>query len=427
MTEDILILHALRDRRRYRQLRSVVPESMLSPDTANILAWFGVYFQTYEADERVEVDKLDTLIRLRVDPNASAEAVAIVRAMVGKLAIEPNADAINGVQNILNELDLKGRAAALITRYEIGEEVDLAYELRALANDSVRQKQDGGVASWANADILSYLEQDKDEGGLIVDIFGNRLSSTLKGLRGADNVAVVAPTDKGKTSLLCKLAGSFGKQRAEDFASSMTDGRPILYLVNEGTAEAITPRMWQSVTCLDRPTMYARAQTGELQRQYADMLGGPDAIRMKNIHGKNLSQVEQIIEHHGPAVVFTDMTGRIKAVSNKSGAANDIGQLEEVWNHMRELAAIYNFLHMGTIQVSAEGFNMLYPPLSAMQNSKTGIQTTLDLCLMMGAIESIPDLRGISTPKNKRGRTGHNGRNEIEVTFNAALNEWSPN
>lgn len=103
---------------------------------------------------------------------------------------------------------------------------------------------------------------------------------------------------------------------------------------------------------------------------------------LKNIHGKNVSQVEQIIEHFNPYVVVTDMTGRIRSVSNRGGGANDIQQLEEVWNGMRELAAIHDFLHMGTIQVSAEGFDQLFPALSAMQNSKTGIQTTLDLCLM---------------------------------------------
>jgi hypothetical protein len=81
---------------------------------------------------------------------------------------------------------------------------------------------------------------------------------------------------------------------------------------------------------------------------------------------------------------------------------------------------------MGTVQVSAEGFNMLYPPLSALQNSKTGIQTTLDLVLMMGALTN-PDaatLRGISTPKNKLGRSGKLSQNMFQSYFDAPINRW---
>lgn len=420
MNEDFLILHALRDRRRFRTLRSAVPDSMLSPDTTNILAWFNLYFSTYAEDERVEVDKLNTLVSLRTDPSAAPESVAILRAMISKLAIEPDADAVRGVQNTLNELDLSGRAAALLAKFNSGEEVDLAFELRALASQSVREKQDGGVGGWADGPIADYLRDDADEGGLMIDIYGPQLN-TLKGLRAGHNVAVVAPTDKGKTSKLCALAASFAKQRKVQY---LEDRRPILYLVNEGQAERITPRMWQTVLGITREQMYAMSNAGTLEDAYAEAIGSRNAIILKNIHGKNISQVEQIIEHFNPAVVITDMTGRIRAVSNRGGAANDIAQLEEVWNGMRELAAIHHFLHMGTIQVSAEGFDMLFPPLSAMQNSKTGIQTTLDLCLMMGAISSMPDLRGISTPKNKLAKAGHNGRNEIQTTFNAALNTW---
>lgn len=88
---------------------------------------------------------------------------------------------------------------------------------------------------------------------------------------------------------------------------------------------------------------------------------------------------------------------------------------------------MYEFVHMGTVQVSAEGFDMLYPPLSAMQNSKTGIQTTLDLCLMMGALQdaNLRHLRGLSTPKNKMARTGKASLTQFEVNFKPERNIWT--
>jgi hypothetical protein len=105
---------------------------------------------------------------------------------------------------------------------------------------------------------------------------------------------------------------------------------------------------------------------------------------------------------------------------------NDVSQLEEAWNTMRELAAMQGFIHCGTTQVSAEGMDMLFPPLSAMQNSKVGIQTTLDLCIMMGALNNIEvqNLRGISTPKNKLARTGCSSTNQLECYFTPETNTW---
>lgn len=422
MQDDLLILHALRDRRRFVSFRHAVPESMLSPNTTQLLGWYALYFNTYPDAEVVKAENLSALIRLRADPNAGADALALTLNLVGRLANEPDSEAIIGIHNTLAELDLQGRATALLAKFTNGEEVDLAYELRALANDTMRARKDGGVSSWASGNIADYLKEDADEGGLKLDIFGPGVLDTLKGLREGDNVAICAPTDAGKTSLLCAIAASFAKQRRDDFRE---DGRPILYLVNEGTAERITVRSWQTVVGVPREVMYQMSNEGKLEAAYASVIGGPDAIRIKNIHGKNIAQVEQIIEHHNPKVVITDMTGRIRSVSNRTGAANDIAQLEEVWNGMRELAALHKFLHMGTIQVSAEGFEMLFPPLSALQNSKTGIQTTLDLALMMGRLTNQPGIRGISTPKNKLARAGFKSENAVQTVFDAPNNIWS--
>ena len=418
---DNLILHALRDKRRFAMLRSAVPDDMLSPDSTNMLAWFQLYFATYPEAERVEVDQLQALIKLRADPSAGGDAIAITQHLASTLNVEPLPDAIAGISNTLRERDLSGKAGAILARFNRGEEVDLAYELKALALDAKREMQAGGVSTWADGDIHAYLRDDADEGGLIIDVFGDVLKNQLKGLRPGNNIAVVAPTDKGKTSLLCRLSASFAKQRKAAFAE---DQRPILVLINEGQAERITPRLWQTVLDCSREQLYAWSNDGSLEQRYAKAIGERRAIVLKNIHGKNVSQVEQIIEHFNPYVVITDMTGRIRSVSNRGGAANDINQLEEVWNGMRELAAIHDFLHMGTIQVSAEGFDMLFPPISAMQNSKTGIQTTLDLCLMMGALTNLPNVRGIGTPKNKLARAGMKGENQIQVVFDPIMNTW---
>jgi hypothetical protein len=384
-----------------------------------MLAWFSAYYNTFPERERVDVDELVSLVRLRAG-SATQEQIALTLHLCDQLRTPIEASSLQGIISSLYELDLSGKAGALIARYNNSEEIDLAYELSTLSAEARRAMVDGTKSAWADRPILEYLEDDNDEGGLQWNSFP-QLALNLKGLRKGDNVALCAPTDQGKTSLLCRLMVDFQVQ-----AQHIYPGRPALYLVNEGTQERITARMYQTAVQLQRDDLLVLAREGTLEQRYAGIIGGRDMIRVANIHGKSMAQVANIIERHSPHLVVSDMTGRIRATSNRGGGANDIGQLEEVWNGFRELAVLQDFAHMGTVQVSAEGFNMLYPPLSALQNSKTGIQTTLDLVLMMGALTN-PDaatLRGISTPKNKLGRSGKLSQNMFQSYFDAPINRW---
>lgn len=398
----------------------MVPEQMINPDTAVMLRWFQAYFEAFPDQKVINHDQLTSLIGLR-SKNASPEAKAITLHLVDQLRKGVPADVVQGIVAQLYELDFVGQAGAVLARYEDGQPVEASYELQMLATKVRRAMTESAKASWADGDILDYLAADKDEGGLQWTSF-RTLELSLKGLTKGKNVALAAPTDKGKTSMLCRVAVDFQKQ-----AKILYPGQPTVYLVNEGTQESIKNRLYGTVAGVERDVLWDMAKSGALQKLYADELGGDDMIRPINIHGKNMAQISRIIEQHNPHFVISDMTGRIRATSNKSGGANDINQLEEVWNDMRELAVIHDFAHMGTVQVSAEGFGMLFPPVSAMQNSKTGIQTTLDLIIMLGAMLSpdAADLRGISTPKNKLARAGCKSLNMFQAHFEAATNTWS--
>ena len=418
---DFNILRALSTRDRFIALRDSVPSEMVDSNTATILTWFGMYFQAHEDHLLIDPAALLTYIKLR--GGYQQDQMGIYENIIQRLGEPLDDTTLRTTVQTLEELRLSGESAALIARFQNGEEVDLAYELQLLAQRTKQRMERTSAAKWASDDPLVYIEAAADDSGLQWDVFPH-LRQTLKGLREGHNIAVAAPTDAGKTSLLCELAVCFAKQAQHVFPD-----QPLLYLLNEGTAEGVTPRMLQTALHVNNNELLRLARAGNLRQKFADIVGRWDAIRLVNIHGMKLSQVSRIIEAHKPYMVISDMTGRITANSNHSGGSNDIGQLEEVWNSMRELAAIQHFIHMGTVQVSAEGFDMLYPPLSAMQNSKTGIQTTLDMCLMMGRMDvqgaaNMETVRGISTPKNKLARSGCKSLNQFPTTFDASTNTW---
>ena len=416
---DTPILQALRDKRRFKSLLHAVPVEMLSTETQVLLQWYAAYWETYPEHDRVDSQFLQSLIKVRcatADPTQVSLALQLASQALDTPEDKP---AVDGLVSRLYELDFSGRAGAVLAAYSRGEEIDLAFEIQQLAMSTRRAMLEGQQAAWCSKSIWECLDADSDDGGLQWATFP-QMALTMKGLHIGDNVAISAPTDKGKTSLLCRLAVDFQRQ-----AKLLYPGRPLLYLVNEGTEERIKIRMWQTELGMTRDQLH-QADRAMVERRIAEAWGGTDMIRVANVHGKSLPQVANIIGQHEPHLVFTDMTGRIRAPSNKGGGMNDIGQLEEIWNGIREDAVIQHYAHLGTTQVSAEGFDMLYPPLSAMQNSKTGIQTTLDACVMMGALvnPTAQFLRGISTPKNKLAKSGANGLLQFEAVFNPNDNTW---
>lgn len=429
MSVDMNLLQALRTRKRYSTLYPYVPLESFSPDTGRMLKNYGAYFQHYPEHDYVDVEALQTLIMLKLKP--TEEQLAILRVQLENLRTkEVSAEVITNTVAQLTDLRYEAKLGLLLQRYKDGDEIDLLTEVHALTQGVRNQTDVYGEASWADGDVWEYIQAEADDAGYLFTCLPDELKDNLKGVTTGKSVCVAMPTDKGKTSLFCAIAVCLAEQHKQFLVTGYEkEFRPLLYLVNEGTAESITPRIYQTALKMDSQALYelGKAEGGEgILKRYCERLGRKDAIRLVNIHGWTTSQVATLIEKHNPFCVISDMTGRIRSLGAQG--ANDVQQLETVWDTMRQFCAIYNFFHIGSIQISAEGFGMLFPPLSACQNSKTGVQTTLDLAIWGGAYESpeenVEYLRGLSTPKNKLKRAGKKSYIKVETIFNPDLNTW---
>jgi hypothetical protein len=411
---DRLILIALRDKTRFQTLRRAIPDQMLDGLTVNLLNWYEVYWNQFD-HQYLDTEALLTMMKLRA--NMDESQLAMVQGTLSTLDQDVDASTIKNVANNIYELAYAGKAGKILADYNNGEEVDLVHELDILTHETKHYLKCAASSAWADEDISAYIEKAQEDAGLKFGI--PSFDKNLVGVKAGHNIALAAPTDAGKTSLLCRIAVNMAMQMRNQ-------ERPLLYLVNEGIAESITPRVYQTALGVTNPELYELSRAGTLTDKYVEIVGRRDAIRLVNIHGFDTTKVLRIIEAHNPYLVITDMTGRIRSPHNKVGM-NDFAQLEEVWNIMREGAAIYDCTHMGTVQVSGEGMQMMHPPLTAMQNSKVGIQTTLDLAIVMGVPDDVrmPGYRGLWTPKNKLVRAGASKTNFTELQFEGSNNTWT--
>lgn len=409
---DINLLAALRERSRFRQLRAAVPDSMVGQETLAMLGWYKAYFDAFPEKDFVEIDSLRSLFTLRAG-TATPEQKAVMAALFDRLDQPVDPDIIKGITYQLYTNDMSGRAAALINRYDEGDEVDLTYELGRLARENMQRLGATTPSSYIDSPIEDILADLADDRGLKLPTMA--LKEHVGGLQGGDLLGVAGRPDKGKTSLVAAILTGFAPQlRSMGWA-----GRPIVWFNNEGNGRRIIPRIYQAALGIDFQTLIDMSNKGTLTAAYSKAMDGQE-IRVKDMHGATFGQMEQVIEEMNPAVVVYDMVANFRMAGQAAGG-NKTDAEEAKWQEAREIAVRHNHVAVGTIQVSADGDDTLYPPYGALKDSKTSVQGTLDVQLMMGALNApeMAALRGLSTPKNKRQIVGKPSHVQAQVYFDS--------
>lgn len=396
-------------------LHQFVPQDMLTPETRTMLQWFQVYFFTYQESTEVDVDALQSLVRLR-STNATPESLAITLHYCEMLRKPASEAEIRGVLGTLYDLDFAGRAGAVLASYERGEDVDVVHELETLARQAKRAKANGKSTDYIDTSIGELLNSIQNDIGIKFRRLP-LLYENVGAIQGGTSIALGARPDKGKTSLVADIITDWAPQCVQFFGMN----RPILWLNNEGSGKRIIPRVYQAALGLDLTQIIELSNKGELTECYTKAIQAPqDYIRVKDIHGANLAQIEQVIEDMNPCVVVFDMLANVR-VSSREGS-NKADAVEGAWQEVREIAVRHNLIALSTVQISVEGGNMLYPPYSAFKDSKTGIQGATDLIITLGSLDNpaYQQIRGLGTPKNKFALAGKQSYATGELHFDAA-------
>ncbi|QJD54906.1 DNA helicase [Pseudomonas phage MR7] len=393
-------------------LLGAVPMEMLGQEAALIIGWYKHYWDAYKGHEFIDIDALDSMIKLR--SGYPPETLGLVMRLTAQLRRPVDQATLDGIVGQLMELDLAGRAAALIQRHAAGEDINLPYELHKLTSAAKERMTQGSAHEWIDRDVVSILEEEAGDHGIKLPTL--LLSQNIKGLLGGASIAVAARPDKGKTSLLASILTYAAPQLPKYF----DEDRPILWLNNEGRGCRIIPRVYQAALDCNVDQLYTKSNAGVLVPEYIAKVGRRDRIRIKDMHGATLPELEQVIEAMKPAIVCCDMVANYR-LPGGAGGGNKTDEVEEKWIQLREMAVRHDFIHFGTIQVSNEGGDMLYPAYSALKDSKTGVQGATDVILMMGAMDDpkMQSLRGLSTPKNKFALPGKQSHVQGEVYFDA--------
>lgn len=401
---DVVLLRIMRHRNDYNKLSGLIPIANLDPKTVAIIDDFGKYFEKFPS--HTSVDMTTFLPRFKQwHPTMKDDMFNQYKAVLVNTMQEADEDQRKVITSELAELEMVTKLANLAERHAQGDEPDVYHAITATI-DGYRQRLGMKATSWIDTDIGELLQDEFDDSGIAWRLAC--LNGAMRKLRPGDFGIIAGRPDKGKTTFVTSEVTYMAPQLPAD--------RNIIWLNNEGPGKRIIPRLYQSALNYSMEDMKREHADGRLVSQYIDTVGRVDRIRVIDVHGYHIGQIESILEENNPGVVVYDMIDNIKGFGSE--ARTDLA-LEEMYKWARERSVKYDCIGLATSQISNDGDGMQFPTLGMLKDSKTGKQGACDFQLMIGASND-PGLAGsrfIGLPKNKLRRPDGPSDPRAEVIF----------
>ena len=403
---DINLLRLMRVRSDYNRILGAVNTDALDSRTKRVMQAVGKYYEKHPSHGQVDFTVFLPFAERNVFHNLDEEDILVYRNIIKNMSAKyPDNDTRNTILNDIGESNLVHTMRVITEAYNDGEDIDTVHEM-SQAFDAYKL-QNGATALPEVAENIDDLLDDMDNNeGISWRL--DCLNECMRPMRGGDFGILAARPDQGKTSFLCS--------ELTHMAPQLPEGRPILWLNNEGPGYAIRPRLMQAALDCTTSELVEMKEEGTLYTNYYDAVGGENRIRIMDVHGYNTSKVEALIEDTTPGLIIYDMIDNVHGFGGEQ--RTDLA-LEKMYQWARERAVKYDATALATSQISAEGIDLQYPGLGMLKDSKTGKQGACEFQLMIGSLETKPEFantRWLSLPKNKLRRV-QSPRLLQQVTF----------
>lgn len=299
--------------------------------------------------------------------------------------------------NSLLELEFATEVANMVEEYQAGDEIDIVTSI-----DSALSKLKRTTERAVDCEYIEFTEDaiiNEETKGLKWPV--ECMNEVYRDILGGDQYIIAARPGKGKTSFLTHLNYSM--------AQDMPENKVIVWFNNESKKQRIMSRQIQSALNKTETELKELKNSGQLNAAYKEAMGSLGRVRVYDIHGKNVSFIEDIIESIGVknigAIIF-DMLDNVKIPMYQE--ARDDLRLEELYKWSRELGVRCDCPMFPTSQINGDGDGLLFPSEAMLKGSTTGKQGATDGIIMIGSSDDplLQRVRGISMPKDKCKRPG---------------------
>lgn len=427
MALEMTLLRVLRERDEFDKLYRGIRLEVLDGATQTILKNYKRYFESHPVEQRIDFDPFWTWWKQVVMPNQTPEFLKNFGSVLAQIEQPVSEDVRNVLLDQLVGANAAYDMAALLTRWQDGEEIDLQSAMSGIVEQFENDIRRKVKTPWVDDDIEGLLDAQKNDMGFLWRL--QFLNDSMRPLMGGDFGIVAARPDVGKTTWFTDNLTYMASQLKRLFPlidppEGWPEGksqRPIIWFNNEGPGNKIVLRMYQSALCAGFNDLVELKEKGVLKERYSEEIGHAHNIRIFDIHDFWSHEVEDIIRQLNPSLVLFDMIDNIKFGGNIANSGQRTDQvLEAMYQWARVLAVKYNMVSLATSQISADGENLQYPLLGMLKDSKTGKQGAADFIITIGFQAQFEDARFIGTTKNKLAKEGGKKNPKKEVKFDGA-------
>jgi replicative DNA helicase len=401
----------LKDRKEFNLLAPMISEKLVDPQTHELIKDFKRYFDSYPSHNAIDWPTF--IPRFKTwHPSLKEEQFHQYVGVIRNIIPDADEDQRRNIMQDLADHELMTALGNSVLEFETGDLPD-AYSMVSAHFDRYRSRLNIRHRGFIDTPIGDLLSQEFDDSGVKWRL--DCLNRSMRPLRGGDFGIVAGRPDKGKTSFIAS--------EVTYMAAQLPDERNILWLNNEGPGARIIPRLYQAALDLSMEGLKDAHTQGHLVEQYRSTVGRLDRIRVCDIHGFNVGQVEQLIEENKAGIVVYDMIDNIKGFGGE--ARTDLA-LEEMYKWARERAVKFDLIGLATSQISNDGDGLQFPTLGMLKDSKTGKQGACDFQLMIGASNDplLAGSRFLGLPKNKLRRPDGPADPRAEVIFDGIRSRY---
>lgn len=400
--DDRILLAVMKHRAQYEKLLPYIRLEIQEPYTRKMIEEFGLYFK-----EQANAPRIDTAeffmwqVQFRMK-RVKEEDRAKLKAVLQSIEADPDGDTRALLLKGFQEREFATKANQLIQRWDEGGEVELFDEMVDLYKDHSAALRRQTKDPWVKVDFQSLFDIKKMR------------DSSFEWAVPELNVSIgPAPLkqfylfggrpDAGKTTFIAQNINKWGREAMRKWGLK----RPIIIFNNEGDTEKYQRRMIQSglnmttFELIDKGWEWCREQYNNTVCPYGNDNSADDMIRIMQVQGYSVKDLEFIIEEQNPCVVIYDMLDNVRGFESIAKYGTVDTRYEYLYQWARETAVDKDHFALGTSQLNGSAEGEMWPRLDMMKGSTTAKQGACDVIIFGGRGAAGDPSRYISTPKNK--------------------------
>lgn len=410
MIIDLALLRIIKYREQFDKVHRYIPRSAIDKRTKAVTDDIRKYFELNPDEQEIDFPSFRSMFFTTWHKSMADADCDYYNQLIERMQTDVSESVKKNIINQLLELEYATDVANIIQEYEQGEEIEVVLAINNLTN-KVKDTMERSVTFEYSDFDDSTVGEENDDNGLLWPL--QCMNDIYRNIQGGDQYIIAARPGKGKTSFLTFLNWSMCQQ--------LPTNKIIVWFNNESRRQRIMSRQIQSALGKTNGELAKLKADGKLSEEYVKVMGSAARVRVYDIHGKNNSYMEEILEGIGidnVGAIITDMLDNVQFPTRKE--LREDQRLEQLYQWHRELGVKYNCPMFPTSQISTEGSGLMFPTETMLKDSKTGKQGACDGIIMLGSSDDplMQNKRGISMPKTKSKREGQADLRE-EVLFDA--------